>query len=158
MAIYSETMNDENILSLIPNGAKNILIVACGGCVNESLAYDYDIPILSDSKPYASNVEATRISNLLTHNGFSTEIKLLDGDLPVLCIYSSENLRAFLETSFDFDNILALSCKSGALGLRGITDKPVESITKQIGYLAYTYKDDDGKRNMIKELSKREFV
>lgn len=39
MAVYSEIISNDKILSLMPPSAHSILIVACGGCVNESLAF-----------------------------------------------------------------------------------------------------------------------
>lgn len=159
MAVYSRTLSDTEILALIPQQSKDVLIVTCGGCVNESLAYDNDVPILTfddrgNATPFASYVEAVRISKVLKEKGYGVEIKLLDGDMPVLCIYTEGRVAELLSTGVSPDVILTLSCKSGAIGLQVITDKPVISITKQVGYMAYAYKDENGKRNIIKELSR----
>jgi len=43
---------------------------------------------------------------------------------------------------------------SGALGLQMITDKPVASITKQVGYISYAYRDVGEERVIVKPKSK----
>ncbi|MCL2820398.1 MAG: hypothetical protein FWD38_06155 [Oscillospiraceae bacterium] len=162
MAIYSKTLSDDRILSLIPENKKHILLVACGGCVNESLAYDHDNPILvfddeNNSIPYASKVEAKRISAVLETSGCGVEIKLLTGDMPVLCIYS-ESDTSILDTMTNPDLILTISCASGAMGMKFLTDTPVISITHQVGYVSYTYRDADSKRLIIKESSRCQMI
>lgn len=157
MAIYSKTLCDEQILALIPEQSHHVLIVACGGCVNESLAYDHETPIVvldvdGTEIPQASLIEAQRISKMLIYKGYETEIKLLNGDLPVLCIFSDEREEILPPNRLDV--ILTLSCISGSIGLRTLTNVPVFSITKQAGYLSYTYaKDKEGNKIMIKERS-----
>jgi hypothetical protein len=162
MAVYSKILSDDTILSLIPTEAKKVLIVACGGCVNESLAYDNGNPIfISDENkiftPYASYMEAQRIAEMLREKSFLTDIKTLNGDMPVLCIYHAEGTE-ILNTVNKSDIILTLSCKSGMLGLQTITKIPVISITSQVGYIAYTYKEEDGKKLIIKERSKIDII
>ena len=158
MAIYSQTLTNQEILALIPQHTKHILIVACGGCVNESLAYDKDIAVLKfdesgNALPNASFVDAQRISAFLDQNEFQTEIKLLVGDMPVLCInpYECANI---MNAAIKPDIILTLSCQSGAIGLQVFTDIPVIPITNQIGYLAYTYEDSNNERRIVKARSK----
>lgn len=158
MAVYSKILSDKEILSLIPKNSKHILIVACGGCVNESLAYDHDEPIFTFDEdgnvtPYASNIEAKRFAKFLGAEGFAVDIKLLTGDMPVLCIYS-ESGTDILDTNNEPDVILTLSCPSGSIGLQVITDTPVFPITIQVGYLSYTYKDKDGKRLILRDSSR----
>jgi hypothetical protein len=164
MAVYSKTLSDDEILALIPMASKKrILIVTCGGCVNESLAYDNDIPIFVCDKngnniPHASYVEAVRIADLLKRNGYEASIKLQDGELPVICIFSAEE-NGILKVETTPDIILTLSCLSGAILLRTLTQIPVYAITKQVGYLAYTYTTDkNGNRVIIKERSQIEEI
>jgi len=157
MAIYSKTLSDEKIIALVPKGAKSILIVGCGGCVNESLAYDYDVPISTfdtegNNTPYASSVEAKRIADILEAENFTVDIKLLTGDLPVLCIHH-ENETAIIGQSNRPDAILVLSCKSGVLGMQFVTDIPSFTITTQVGYLSYTYSDRGGERLILRDKS-----
>jgi hypothetical protein len=158
MAIYSKTLSDEKILAFISEKSKTILIVACGGCVNESLAYDNDVPIIicddqGDEIPYASHIETLRITEMPKSRGYNASIKLVNGALPVLCIFSLDGTN-ILESKNAPDVILTLSCVSGAIGLRTLIKTPIYTITRQEGYLAYTYTTDaDGNRVMIKEQS-----
>jgi hypothetical protein len=154
MAVYSKTLSDDIILSLIPTETKNILIIACGGCVNESLAYNNGCPISildehKKSTPYASSMEAQRIAKMLSEKDFSADVKILNGNMPVLCIHSDKDKNILNTVNKPPDIILTLSCKSGMLGLQLITDIPVISITSQIGYIAYTYKEKDGNRFIV---------
>ena len=161
MAVYSEIISDEMILSSIPTKSKNILIVACGGCMNESLAFKNNSPIFvtenDELVPYASKSEAERIMRFLSDHGFSVRAKTIRDGMPVLCIYSEEYQFEFCEKSFVPDAVLALCCEAGILGLGIRFVVPVIPITQQLGYLAYTYKDSAGKRNIIRERSKAIF-
>ena len=149
MAIFSEIISDQKILEAVPKNCKKILIFACGGCVNESIAYTNSTPILRDGVPFASKKEAERISNMLSQKGYDTQIKTLDGDMPVLCIY--DGLSSLMkEDYFVPDAIFALSCHSGVVGLEMLQSKPVVPMTTQIGYIAYTYEDINNDRVMIK--------
>ncbi|GHV93296.1 hypothetical protein AGMMS50268_37990 [Spirochaetia bacterium] len=159
MAVYSEVLTNEEILSSIPKTCKNILIVACGGCMNESLAYKNNVPIFKQDEnnsmiPFASKVEADRISTFLLHNGFDVRIKMIADGMPVLCIYSAKNEIAFFERSFRPDVILALSCKAGMFGLENNFDIPILPLTKQLGFIAYAFDDIGGERIIVNEQSK----
>jgi hypothetical protein len=149
LAVFSEIINEQKLFDSIPYTCKNILVFACGGCINESLAYKDDVPILKGGQPFASKIEAKRISDLLTQKGYDTRIKVLDGEMPVLCIYECSSSAVDSE-QFTPDVILALSCHSGVAGLEMLQAKPVIPLTNQIGYIAYTYKDIDNDRMMIK--------
>ncbi|MDR3299305.1 MAG: hypothetical protein LBU43_04720 [Candidatus Accumulibacter sp.] len=92
IAIYSKIISDQNIVDCIQMTFANILIVACGGCVNESLAYDNNMPILVGDSQYASKLDAERISKLLSANGHSVQVKVIEGDMPVLCIHEKDCL------------------------------------------------------------------
>jgi len=149
MAVFSKVINDQEIFDAIPSTCKNVLIFACGGCVNESLAYNNDVPILKRGQPFASKMEAKRIYDLLTQKGYNTRVKTLDGDMPVLCIYDSSS-PLIDDEQFTPDVILALSCHSGVAGLEMLQAKPVVPLTNQIGYIAYTYEDIGTDRMMLK--------
>ena len=49
MAVYSKIYEDEKILELSSN-YKNILLLGCGGCANESLAFTNHTPIYVAAK------------------------------------------------------------------------------------------------------------
>jgi len=149
MAVFSDIISDQKILVSIPDESKKILVFVCGGCVNESLAYIKDTPILKNDQPFASKMEAERISNLLTQKGYDVRIEVLDGAMPVLCIFD-DLFPLANDDQFVPDVILALSCHSGVAGLEMLQSKPVIPLTKQIGYIAYTYEDIGNERIMIK--------
>jgi hypothetical protein len=158
MAVYSEVISNESILKSIPENVKNILIVACGGCMNESLAYKNDCPIFmhvnDEAIPYASFSEAHRIVEFLNIRGYSSNAKVIPCGTPVLCIYSEDYKFVFHEDFFQPDAILALCCDAGLQGLKLIFSVPVISITKRRGLLFYTYQDlPNGNRITLKKKS-----
>ena len=151
MPIYSKTIQNDAILALIPQGTRKILILFCCGCINESLAFDNNFPLslMGDNNtriPYPSQTEAKRISHLLNENGFITKYTTLIGDMPVLCVFSSESITYISENEFQPDIILVLSCPAGAHGVHMRVCIPVFSVTEQVGTLAFQYSEQNGKR------------
>lgn len=45
MPIYSKSIQNKEILNILKNKYKKILLIGCGACMNESLAYLYDLPL-----------------------------------------------------------------------------------------------------------------
>jgi len=158
MAVYSETISNEKLLSSIPNGARNILIIGCGGCMNESLAYKKDLPIFKIMKssriPYATKTELERISELLKSNGYNTEKKLNEeNEKFILCIVHEEYENEMKKKEIEPDVVLALCCHGGNLGLKLSFKAPVINITRQVGCLGYAYKESGTEQTIIKEKS-----
>ena len=45
MPVYTELLSDDEIISIVPKNYHNLLIIGCGACTNESIAYKYGYPI-----------------------------------------------------------------------------------------------------------------
>jgi len=158
MAVYSKIFSDDKLLSLLPENVQNIFIITCGGCANESLAYDNDHPVLVFDKdvsatPYASYVEAKRIATMLETKGFNVNVKTLRGEMSILCVFSKD-ANDILNMVNSPDVIITISCVSGALGLQLLIPKtPVIPAAYQVGYISYTYKDEGDHRKILKDHS-----
>lgn len=173
MAVYSKIIDDHSIIKAINNHEKNILIIGCGGCINESLAYTNERPIFKapegkmlteEPYPYAVHVELIRLKALLEQEGFnakcfeSYELRDEGCDEGFLCIRKSgisfDLIGKFKE--FKIDKILTVCCGAGTYGIKDDYGKniPVYQITKPFGMIAYSYKDVDNARYIDYEHSK----
>ena len=153
MPIYCKTLDDTEIFSLIPANCEKVLIMACASCMNESLAYAQKTPLFACDENgeniSASYNEAKRISDTLEQENYITKIVECG-----FCINSSNDDKiSVYERGFNPDIILALSCKAGALGVQLCTKQQVRCITVHEGYLALAYKDHNGVRVIIEEMS-----
>lgn len=161
MPIYSETLKDDTILDLLENKYQNILIVGCGACMNESLAFKYNYPLFikddyGNQISYAVFKELSRITNMLNSVGYTATYEILPESSNSRCMLNyGENLH-IISANFTPDAILALCCPSGVYGIKSVVGNvPIIKITKQLGFLAYGYTDDmNGNRNIIKDKSK----
>ena len=149
MAVFSIIFPVEKILSLIQGKYRKVLVVGCGGCNNESLAYVNNWEIcdhIDASIGRATARELDGITSVLTENCFevkSTAVPL--GGVNAVCI------RYNPHPNFKPDVILALCCAAGTFGmrddLRAAGDKiPIFQITSNGGQLAYYYFVKDNKR------------
>lgn len=161
MPVYSEVLSDCEIVDLIGKKYNNILIVGCGACMNESLSFKYNIPIFIKDKmgnkiPYAVTQEVIRISRMLSSKGYDARTEVFPEGSNSRCMINNTAPKHLLCLEPKPDAILALSCPSGVFGMEGvIKDIPIVRITKQKGYLAYTYKEnEDGSTIMMIENSK----
>lgn len=161
MAVYSEVLDNQKILTMLKNRYKRVLIIGCGGCMNESLAFKNHLPIfkMDDSLnfiPFAVTQEMIRISIFLKLHEFEVNSFLINEGMPVLCIYSDQNDVFFFEDRNKPDVIVALCCAAGLVGLNAKfrSKIPVLHITKQLGQIAYSYKDLNGERIIVYNKSK----
>lgn len=171
MPIYSRVINDEKILKLVSiNECHNILVIGCGGCMNESLAYDGDLCIYDgeNESPFATITELNRIKQLLCGYNNSVDIKYFEGDKGFLCMNNVDEsgdgflcMNNVVESTFESrkenrpDIILVLSCLSGYYALKErFPDYNLMCITEIKGGLSYYYKNEKGKRLIVKEKSK----
>jgi hypothetical protein len=162
MPVYSETLSDADILEIIRKGKyKNVLLIGCGSCMNESLAYKNRLPLNvvegGQHKNYALSKELDRIQDL---------IKLLDCKAYCSCvpeggnafcmIDSGRELFNFSEDETSHDAIFGLCCSSGIVGLKyKFKEIPVKLLTRTIGSLGYISETSlDGSKNMIFDKSK----
>ena len=148
MPLYSKIISNDEILGLVVGKYSKILLVACGGCMNESLAYDYNLPLtIKKAGRYihpAISVEFKRIANMLYRFGISTDMLVLPPGSNSRCMINiNEPMHPILEETFqpvNSDAMLVLSCPSGFYGItcqvRGI--QPY-LIARQKGTLSYIY-------------------
>lgn len=153
MPVYSKVIEDKQIIELVKDKYQNILILGCGACMNESLAYTNDTPIHYNSKPYSIIQELKRLSAMLNQEGYKVKYDVIPEGSNTLC------MRKIGANSFTLaqkpDVILMLSCPSGIFGLKSILiDTSIISISKPFGFLTYAYKDDGDKKVIIKDKSK----
>jgi len=166
MAVYSKVMSDATIINLIPCKS-NILIVGCGGCINESLAYTNRHPIFTAPEgktldnaaiPIATRYELNRIKGLLEVHGHtvrvfeSYELKKDNGNDGFLCIRKSGKAFDLFGSFSDFpiDVLLTLSCGAGTFGINEDYGEeiPVLQITKPSGMLSYSFIDRENVRHI----------
>lgn len=138
MPVYVELVSNSKILNSVA-GSKSVVILACTGCANPSIAYQKDLPCEKmvvkermDTRapahakrlPFAVVKEATRIRNLLESKGTKTKVVLWEWP----CSMSSEAVAQLTDSSFsdeelvrmctNADAIITLTCIEGTLGVR----------------------------------------
>lgn len=157
MPIYSEVIDDKSILQILQDKYNKVLLIGCGACMNESLAYKYDMPITKDSPsvPFATACELTRLAKLLSENGFIAETKFYDDIDGFFCMGDVSIDKYPVDNVASFDIILILSCGAGYLALCDkVPDSKIVKITKSLGSISYSYDDIDNKRYIVKGESK----
>lgn len=159
MPIFSETLNDEQLINLLTPETKRIYIVGCGACENESLAYTHDMPITKDVEagrgtPYATTKELERLTFLLGTRGISVESKVFDTIFEFVCMLNKDNNPYDVTPTEEPDLVLALCCDAGYNALKELLPKMnVIKITKQTGIIFYSYSDKTGDRIIDKKQS-----
>ena len=151
MPIYSKIFSDAEIVDLVRNKYKSVLLAACGGCMNESLAFDLHLPIttyINENKRHpAIYAECTRIAHMLNDIGIIADTLIFPGGSNSRCIINLCAPQYPIHNSDSqeviYDAILMLSCTAGFTWIsRQIRDIPVFIITRQKGMLSYTTDDD----------------
>lgn len=156
MPLYSEVISDESILQILKDKYQTVLLIGCGACMNESLAYRYDLPITknSTSVPFATVNELIRLADLLNKNGYYAKIKFYNDLNGFFCMENISVDNYPVENLDSFDIILILSCSAGYMAL---CDKnpynKIVKITKPLGSIFYAYEDKDDQRQIVKSES-----
>lgn len=165
MAVYSRLMDDTTIINLVSGKYTNILLIGCGGCINESLAYTNHQPIFraphgksleEEAIPIATRAELSRIRDLLETNGHSVRVfeshelkkyETIDGFLCIRNSVKQFDLMGFF-SDFSIDVILTICCGAGTFGVVEDygNDIPVLQITKPFGMLSYSFIDEEDVR------------
>lgn len=156
MPLYSEVINDESILNILQDKYQTVLLIGCGACMNESLAYKYDLPITinSTSIPFATVNELTRLADLLKKNGYYAKIKFYNDLNGFFCMENISVDNYPVENLDSSDIILILSCNAGYMALCDkIPYKKIIKITKPLGSIFYAYEDKDNQRKIVKSES-----
>jgi hypothetical protein len=161
MAVFSRILEDSAIIDAARNFS-NILIITCGGCINESLAYSNKLPIFKEVNgktiAYAVHLEAKRISKLLSDNKHivkvftSDEVKNLGWEDGFLCIRKKGTKFDLFSHIGNFkpDLILSICCAAGTFGIvdNYETKIPVKQITKPLGMLTYVFDYENGEQTI----------
>jgi hypothetical protein len=160
MAVFSEIKADSIILGKLGDRYKKILLVGCGGCTNESLAYTNHLPIFDEFEGQrisaATKYETDRIKELLENNGYKVEITLIPLSQNALCIrHDGEKFQMNPNSKFEPDVILAMRCLAGAFGIHSDIEGKIQvmPIMEQKGQLAYYYEEKDKKTIIVYEKS-----
>lgn len=158
MPLYSRTFSDAEIVDLVRNKYQSVLLAACGGCMNESLAFDHYLPITAytheNKRHPAIEAECVRISRVLNDIGVSVDTLIFPAGSNSRCIINlcapqHPILPSDLQGAI-YDAILMLSCPSGFTWIsRQAYDIPVFNITRQKGMLSYTTNNDNGNINIV---------
>lgn len=153
MPIFSKVVSDNRICDMIDRGYKKVLLLACGGCMNESLAFANSLPLrLNEERAMFPPIEAEclRITNMLCGDGFTVDAIILPSGSNARCIRNLNEEQFALPDGLSPDIILVLSCPSGFRGLSTlIKDIPIYNITEQVGMLYYKYEDDGKERKIV---------
>lgn len=161
MPIYSESIQNDEILNILKNKYKKVLLIGCGACMNESLAYLYDLPLSVKGErdeyyPVPVIKEIKRIAKMLEENGYEVNFEYLPEGSNSRCMI--DNTKEIYNVSFESkpEVILVLSCPASREGIKTtIKEIPIINITRQKGFLFYKYETNlDGSRNLIKKESK----
>jgi hypothetical protein len=158
MPVYSIVIDDEKILKLVKEKYKKVLLLGCGECMNESLAFYHDTPIKSQDEngnnyPNSIMQELKRLQQLLLQNGYNVQYKLIQRDGKSPCM--RDNQYDFILPQPLPDVILIMACPGGQFGVREIIkDIPIIGISKTVGSLGYVYRYESGKKIMDKDKSK----
>lgn len=159
LPIYSESIQNDEILNILKNRYKKVLLFGCGACMNESLAYLYDLPLSVKGErdeyyPVPVIKELKRIANMLGENGYEVNYEYFPEGSNSRCMIDST--KEIYNVSFESkpEIVLVLSCPAGREGIK-TTIKEIPVITRQKGFLFYKYETNlDGSRNIIKKESK----
>lgn len=118
MPVYSEVLENNEILNIVINRYKKILLIGCGACMNESLAFFHNLPLSKKSddnilEPYPILMELKSIAEMLQKNGMEVAYKYIPEGSNSLCMIDSAKEAFGLSLNFKPDVILLLSCPAG---------------------------------------------
>ena len=143
MAVYSIVLPDSTILKRVA-GLKSVILVGCGACLNDSLAFGNDRPLAkvisdrvtspADLLPLLVDEELKRIKRLLENNGLSARVESM---VPVceISFMTEPFISKLAKRSAEAEAIISLSCSVGTLALIKQLGKvfKIKSATKTLG-------------------------
>jgi len=164
MAVYSVLKPETDILDMLKEyDVKDLIIIVCGGCANESLAYFRREPIFKstnnrrlcdsfadgDAIPFASVSAGEQIKTFLSSHGYNVKMVVIPAGDNSLCI-REKSTSLFCHGEGNYDLVLAMCCPAGIVGIRQeFNNIPVFPLMKPVGQLYYKYVDSDCSREMI---------
>lgn len=155
MAVYSIVLPDSTILKRV-NGFKSVLIVGCGACLNDSLAFSTERPLAkvvtdrntgkTDILPMLINEELQRIKTLLENNGIRART---ESTIPIceISFITEPFISNLSKHSAEAEAIVSASCSVGTLALKKQLGKifKIISATKTSGIFQVSkYLDESG--------------
>lgn len=150
MPKYSEVLSFEQILNIVKDKYSSVLIIGCGGCMNESLALKNGDWIFDKKQSIYTAValECSKISTMLGEQGIKCVYHIYSA-----CIrnYQEETSVKNINLS-DVDAILIMSCLDGFDGLNEILGDykvPTYQISRWKGFLYYKYKETEEYRCIV---------
>ncbi len=153
MPTYSKIIPDEEIIRRVSGKSKNVYLIGCAGCMNESLAFDNGLPIWtahgSNKRFPAIEAECIRITKLLKQNGIQATYKVIPGGESALCILSHDKEHYPLDIKPEYDAVLVLACPSGFQDICNNTEVRTIILTEQIGSINYSFEEEEGTRRII---------
>jgi hypothetical protein len=157
MGVYSNMLSDEILLKAVED-FKRIIIVGCGGCANDSLAHDKNIPqrmIFLDQlgvkpAPDAVTEEANRLKGI-----FKSKIKdvgvAFGAAMCSLCVDEKTDELEWVKACRDVEAVIVLSCSAGVIGVKtrlGKTAKVIPGM-KTVGLHFSYYKVFDVEKGLF---------
>ena len=168
MGVYSVMLPDSKIMKGVAS-CKSVVIVGCGACASDSLAYDNDYPLCKlevDSEtgqareiPVPVAEEMKRIKQLLESQGISVSTEVYFG----LCLLSYDKegeMAELLKRCSGADAVITLSCPGGTLGLkRGLKgDAKIVPAMKTVGVFQIRRVLDESKQFVVMDKSQSKTI
>jgi hypothetical protein len=155
MGVYSVMLSDDHLIKSLQN-FNQIVILGCGGCANDSLAYDNDIPLLANfdplkeqyrPEPDAILTEAKRLKTLLENYNKTVLISI---GMHLCSTCTGDKLEEWINICRNTEAVLTLSCVAGTIGVKIPLKKTVKVIPgmKTLGVL-YCHNIFDPVKGMI---------
>ena len=143
MAVYSIVLSDSTIIKRVA-GFKSVVLVGCGACLNDSLAFGADRPLAkviidgdtgkTNFQPLLVEEELKRIKILLENRGINAKI---ESTVPVceISFMTEPFISKLAKHSSEAEAIISLSCSVGTLALIKQLGKvfKVKAATKTLG-------------------------
>ncbi len=148
MGKYSEVCSYEQILNTVKGRYRNVLIIGCGGCMNESLALKNGDWIFDKEKNVSPAIqkECIRLSEYLKNEGIKNSYYIINTGTNMGCIRNSDGMKKSLGVTKDTEAILMMSCLDGVYGINErLRDYhiPIYRISRWKGVFYYNYKETD---------------
>jgi hypothetical protein len=164
MGVYTEVLPDKEIISKC-EGFNTVVIVGCGSCTNESLAFLNETLITKtiqkengqiDTIRYEVTCEIERIRKTLEVYRHKVEQILINDGKNSVCTIDDNNIELYKRQIPIADVYLTLCCPSGQMGLGEIIGNfhTILPIMKVVGTLYCHFEEIEGCQKIIKEKSK----
>ena len=147
MGKYSEVYSNERILDIVKGRYANVLIIGCGGCMNESLALKNGDWIFDKEKNIGPAIlkECIRLSNYLSNEGINNSYYIINSGQNMGCIRNEAGMKKGFCMTKDIDAILMMSCLDGIYGIKEQLKGyriPIYRISSWKGMFYYSYKEN----------------